>query len=67
MTNEKDPRKHHESMSNPEKSFEAGKKGGKSSADTTGQASNILNASKIVGNADSSEKNNPKGGKQDKR
>ncbi|WP_018476812.1 hypothetical protein [Pontibacter roseus] len=46
MTNKTD--KPNESKSNPEKSFEAGKKGGKPSTEITGQASDVLKGSKIV-------------------
>ncbi|MFD2246235.1 hypothetical protein [Pontibacter ruber] len=56
--------KHHKSESNPEKSFDAGKKGGKASTETTGQASNVLKASKITGNVGASGENRSGGGKQ---
>lgn len=51
-----DPREeHHKSNSNPEKSFEAGKKGGKPSTETTGQSSDVLKGSKIVNQSASSD------------
>jgi len=66
MKEQKDQGKHQGSKSNPEKSFEAGKKGGTASTETTGQSSNVLKGSKIVGNASSAEENQTRGGKQNK-
>ncbi|MCC9137612.1 hypothetical protein ACFSKU_09440 [Pontibacter silvestris] len=55
MEEDKDIRQqHHESMSNPEKSFEAGKKGGKPSTETSNQSSNVVNSPKTSGSSTSS-------------
>lgn len=54
MKEQEDQRKHHESNSNPEKSFEAGKKGGKPSMETSNQSSNTVNSPNSSGSSTSS-------------
>jgi hypothetical protein len=53
MKEEKD-KQQHKSKSNPEKSFEAGKKGGTPSMETSNQSSNTVNSPNSSGSSTSS-------------
>lgn len=66
MKEEKDQQKHHASKSNPEKSFEAGKKGGTPSMETSNQSSNTANSPNSSGSSTSSGEHHSRVDKQNR-